>query len=383
MPTHPQSRSDTPSVSPTSTVLGNGQEPSIADQIASEHDLASTDTTSNASSQHSLDLESQRPTTRRPSVIKILRKFSSTFSDQIPPHWKPNHINEKRDIRSLEDYPQGFPRFAAWMNCDENFLMTRRYGWLHNRVMLYRQSELSALEIQLQDCDEDAEKSQDPALVDHRMFARGDDGERRTELIQQIDEKLEQYDSIVKRVKEMSSLPKATRRNYTSVCNHIGKHAPIAQREQDVFMNDSDFVALVEQQETKSFDGFVEDILALLPCKRVTQFFFSNAEQRATSTDENLFLYDKRRIDVFVRLIIAFLAVGLLLAPVVVLFREQDSGTVKIVVILVFTLFFSLALSLATRARRAEVFAATAAYCAVLVVFLGNFIPGNSAVVSS
>ena len=56
-----------------------------------------------------------------------------------------------------------------------------------------------------------------------------------------------------------------------------------------------------------------------------------------------------------------FLAVALLLAPVVVLFREEDSGTVKIIVILVFTLFFSLALSMATRAKRAEVFAATAA----------------------
>ncbi|PPJ50711.1 hypothetical protein CBER1_07695 [Cercospora berteroae] len=361
MPTPTQSRGDIPSVSPTSTVLGNEQEPSAVDGAASEHDGTSTHTTSSQSSQNSVDLESQSATTRRPSVINVLRKFSSTFSDQIPPHWKPNHINEKRDTRSLEDYPKGFPRFAAWMNCDENFLMTRRYGWLHNRVMLYRQSELRQLEIKLQLCDEGDEESKDPALVDHRMFARGDAGEYRKELIQQIDEKLEQYDSIVRRVREMFSLPKATRRNYTSVCNHIDKHAPIAQREQDVFMNDSDFVALVEQHETKSFDGFVEDILTLLPCKRITQFFFSNAEQRATSTDENLFLYDKRRIDVFIRLIMTFLAVGLLLAPVVVLFREQDSGTVKIVVILVFTLFFSLALSLATRARRAEVFAATAA----------------------
>ncbi|KAF2213854.1 hypothetical protein CERZMDRAFT_95884 [Cercospora zeae-maydis SCOH1-5] len=361
MPTLHQSRCDSPSVSPTSTVLGNGQEPSALDEAASEHNAPSTDAGSTPSSQHFVDLESQSAPTRRPSVINVLRKFSSSFSDQIPPHWKANHINEKRDTRSLEDYPAGFPRFAAWMNCDENFLMTRRYGWLHNRVMLYRQSELRELEVQLQMCDEGDEESKDPALVDHQMFARGEAGEYRKELIQQIDEKLEQYDSIVKRVQEMSSLPKATRRNYTSVCNHIDKHAPIAQREQDVFMNDSDFVALVEQHEAKSFDGFVEDILTLLPCKRVTQFFFSNAEQRATSTDEKLFLYDKRRIDVFIRLIMTFLAVGLLLAPVVVLFREQDSGTVKIVVILVFTLFFSLALSLATRARRAEVFAATAA----------------------
>lgn len=193
MSTPARSQYDTPSVSPTSTVLGNGQEPSAADGAASGHDVTSTHTTSSLSSQDSVDLESQSATTRRPSVIGVLRKLSSTFSDQIPPHWKANHINEKRDARSLEDYPAGFPRFAAWMNCDENFLMTRRYGWLHNRVMLYRQSELRELETQLQMCDAGDHEDQDPALRDHRMFARGDAGEYRKKLMQQIDEKLEQY----------------------------------------------------------------------------------------------------------------------------------------------------------------------------------------------
>lgn len=80
------------------------------------------------------------------------------------------------------------------------------------------------------------------------------------------------------------------------------------------------------------------------------------------TTDQYTRLYDKHRVDIFIRIIMAVLAVALLLAPVVVLFfRDQDSGTTKIIVILVFTLGFSLALSMATKAKRAEVFAATAA----------------------
>jgi lipopolysaccharide export LptBFGC system permease protein LptF len=62
------------------------------------------------------------------------------------------------------------------------------------------------------------------------------------------------------------------------------------------------------------------------------------------------------------------------MAPVVALLSTQKSGLVKIVIVLIFTLFFSAALSLFTKATRQEVFAATAAYCAVLVVFLGNFV---------
>lgn len=71
--------------------------------------------------------------------------------------------------------------------------------------------------------------------------------------------------------------------------------------------------------------------------------------------------YSKRRIDFFVRLLITVLAVALLMAPVVVLFRAEESGGVKILIILLFTLFFSLALSIFTKAARQEVFAATAA----------------------
>jgi hypothetical protein len=39
---------------------------------------------------------------------------------------------------------------------------------------------------------------------------------------------------------------------------------------------------------------------------------------------------------------------------------------------LVFALIFATAVTLCTNARRQDVFAATAAYCAVLVVFIGN-----------
>jgi len=47
-------------------------------------------------------------------------------------------------------------------------------------------------------------------------------------------------------------------------------------------------------------------------------------------------------------------------------------------VLVVFTLLFSAAMSLLTKAARHELFAASAAYCAILVVFIGNFTgPGN------
>ena len=74
------------------------------------------------------------------------------------------------------------------------------------------------------------------------------------------------------------------------------------------------------------------------------------------------------------------LAAALLLIPVLILFKHQptspaqikEKATAQILTVLFFTLAFSASFSIFTKAKRQEVFTGTAAYCAVLVVFLGN-----------
>lgn len=80
-----------------------------------------------------------------------------------------------------------------------------------------------------------------------------------------------------------------------------------------------------------------------------------------STSDKLVYLYSKRRIDIFVRLIITMLAVALLLVPVVLLFGTEESTAIKILVILLFTMFFCVALSVFTKAQRHEVVVATAA----------------------
>lgn len=52
---------------------------------------------------------------------------------------------------------------------------------------------------------------------------------------------------------------------------------------------------------------------------------------------------------------------------------DRTSTFDAIGILVVFTLFFSAAMSVLTKAARHELFAASAAYCAVLVVFISNF----------
>lgn len=52
---------------------------------------------------------------------------------------------------------------------------------------------------------------------------------------------------------------------------------------------------------------------------------------------------------------------------------DRTSTFDAIGILVVFTLLFSAAMSVLTKAARHELFAASAAYCAVLVVFITNF----------
>ena len=85
-------------------------------------------------------------------------------------------------------------------------------------------------------------------------------------------------------------------------------------------------------------------------------------------------------MDVLIRTVLTIALSVELLVPLLVLNAEQlnnpsqaqKTGYYQIAIIFGSTLLFSASCSLFTRAKRHEVFAATAAYCAVLVVFLGN-----------
>ena len=86
------------------------------------------------------------------------------------------------------------------------------------------------------------------------------------------------------------------------------------------------------------------------------------------------------RLDNILRAVITIVAAVLLLVPVFVLFKLRPTNNSEverkinhqILTIFIFTLLFSVSCSIFTQAKKQKVFTATAAYCAVLVVFLGN-----------
>jgi hypothetical protein len=81
--------------------------------------------------------------------------------------------------------------------------------------------------------------------------------------------------------------------------------------------------------------------------------------------------FPERHVVLAVALISFFVASLLLIGVIVGLYFEQDPKR-RLVMIGVFTGIFALSVGLLTNARRAEIFAATAAYAAVLIVFVSG-----------
>ena len=121
---------------------------------------------------------------------------------------------------------------------------------------------------------------------------------------------------------------------------------------------------------------------------------FCTSSQKEKPTDVQTIYYEPRRVRILVTIIITTVVSILLLLPIIVLYQlalvststtaQEDSGKGNahpstavslgaFVVLMAFTLIFCGTMASLTSATRQELFGASAAYCAVLVVFIGNF----------
>lgn len=109
----------------------------------------------------------------------------------------------------------------------------------------------------------------------------------------------------------------------------------------------------------------------------VQSVFRTKTQKKKSRNTPSLHLVSPYRINVLVNIITVVCASGILLLPVYILFmlapsgpsKVQRAGNLQIFVIFICTVVFSLLCSVFTIARSQQVFAATAVYCAVLIIF--------------
>jgi hypothetical protein len=97
----------------------------------------------------------------------------------------------------VENTPNGFPRLAAFQSSEANFSLYRSFSYLHSRVLLDLQDEITTLENELDEIDwDDFDENPDRLRsreIDVREAANEGNPRNRRVLLDEIRTKLLQY----------------------------------------------------------------------------------------------------------------------------------------------------------------------------------------------
>ncbi|KAH6719118.1 hypothetical protein BKA61DRAFT_596896 [Leptodontidium sp. MPI-SDFR-AT-0119] len=279
------------------------------------------------------------------------------------------------------------------MDSDENFMIYRRFGFLHARLLLQKQDELRLMEEALDRLDRDDISENPKALqcrmedVDLEKQSTPQGTETRQKLLSRMETTILRYDELLLNAQQLTASNRPPRRDYNSVANFIMHKKPLLQGDDDFIYNREDLITLRPGRESAWLDATVEKLLKIFPRSMVKHLFCSK-ETTLKTTDEDLFLPTKSRVERLVSFLIMIMVLALLVVPVYALYHvgssfnetnENRSNAICMGILLVATLLFSAALALFTKAKRHELLGAAAAYCALLVVFIANlgFNTGN------
>lgn len=103
-------------------------------------------------------------------------------------------VDEERDadVAPVQDCPDGYPRLAAFLDSDDNFMIYRRFGYLQSRLLLEKQEHLRQLEEELENLDEEDREAESRNLITMENYDTEQYKQRR-ELMQRIGCQFREY----------------------------------------------------------------------------------------------------------------------------------------------------------------------------------------------
>ncbi|USP80435.1 uncharacterized protein yc1106_07709 [Curvularia clavata] len=156
--------------------------------------------------------------------------FTARTTSNLSHAYPQNFTNNPEKV---EDRRNGYPRLAAFINSDLDFVVFRRFGHLHVRYLLFLQDEIAEMEQKLHTLD----------MIEPCSFnlntRRHDGNQERCRILKTLGEKLFDYDKLLemyyKHVERGPSDPK----NVQSVANWMQGNKPLTA-EESTFLNSWD-----------------------------------------------------------------------------------------------------------------------------------------------
>ncbi|KAK6341446.1 hypothetical protein TWF696_008520 [Orbilia brochopaga] len=293
----------------------------------------------------------------------------------------------KRPI-PVKDVPAGYSKLAAFIDLEDDLAIFRRFSRLHAQLLLYRQADIEEIEEELQELDmieaADAAMEGTPAAVLNRSWRREKDLEEyRVELVKRLRKSMKLYDDELFRYKQKLNLRTAADWQIENVNIWMTNQRPhpLVPTESRFLEDRGDVCSLKSGSEdsavlTDALRSWARDSCSCLA------WMFRKKGNPASYGDASITYYNTDLKDAFTRISYASLVSVLLIAGVIVLYYITSPGG-RLACLCVATFLCGVILALFTTAKKGEIMGGTAAYCAVLVVFVGSTLGGSDGPMSS
>ncbi|KAI1640571.1 hypothetical protein F4809DRAFT_637379 [Biscogniauxia mediterranea] len=292
--------------------------------------------------------------------------------------------------------PGGYDRLAQYMGRHPQLGIFRRFGALAYETLLYYQAEISDIEHRLRLLQAENRSSDDENRREYMMSwdklsesAESDDsdnpGREQFDLIMKLRHLMGKYEKALYYHNQTLAL----RRPHSKLLGDLREwmERPILGR---IMIFSCDYKAWSEdkniEEDLLTFENSMMDHFTSLVTYRlidvyhnfVGRYIHKTRDQNANTVlpvtnadDRHMVTYPHRVIVRFTRTITVFLACMFPVVAIVILYTVADTKT-RLGIIAGLTGFFSISMDIFTMATLPEIFAATAAFAAVLVVFIGS-----------
>ncbi|KAI0185565.1 hypothetical protein EV127DRAFT_441135 [Xylaria flabelliformis] len=257
----------------------------------------------------------------------------------------------------------GYKRYAEFISSDGDLLIFRRFGILNARVGLFLQDKISMLEQKLANLDREfSRRDADP--INNGTLR--DDMEERETLLNEISYGLDRYNRFLAQQSQLREYVRAPLRDIKSLRTWHANHQnrAIDEEEQRYLENQQDLIRLKSIDKTP-LRNWIDNSLAL----RTLSIWKKQSRAVPDYEAKNVSYYSNTSMDAFASGMIVFIGASLLITPIWIL-QAIENLQIKLAVITAFVLVFLLVLSFVMVSKPFEALGATAAYAAVLMVFI-------------
>lgn len=269
----------------------------------------------------------------------------------------------------------GYPAFSRYLSSGRDLFVLRRFGEENALVLLHLQNKIRLCVERLRKIN--IRSDQDPDKFNRRKdrltLSQKDSTpyeKERDDLIMELQSLLAQYNQHVLSYAQVRALPSATKDHIRNLDTWHRNHQYAiekSERYDDGF--EYDLVSITYQPQIA-----LARLLAKLPFLR---WLFRNKPKPGQVWEEEIESWSDKGMKVFSDIVAVLFGLGMLLGPMWWLNYVTDS-TAELAIISGFVTLFASVLITVCSGKPVEVLAATAAYSAVLVVFLQNTLSGRA-----